>query len=66
MKHFLIFRTLAILEVQSPDLWVWQFFLNVIFSKMGRQKYFFDLRFGISVKFRVDFLGIKYEINQSG
>ena len=29
-------------------------FLNVIFSKMRRQKYFFDFRFEISVKFRVE------------
>ena len=31
-----------------------QFFLNAFFSKMRRQKYFFDFRFEISVKFRVE------------
>ena len=42
-----------------------QIFWNAIFSKMRRQKYFFDFRFGISVKFRVEWcirLYVSYRI----
>ena len=40
-----------------------QIFSNAIFSKMRRQKYFFDFKFGISVKFRFEWcITLKWEI----
>ena len=62
--HIYIFRISILGRIQwnqnflSPPT---QIFSNAIFSKMRRQKKYFDFKFGISVKFRVEWCKSSYD-----